>query len=188
MSSIAEFKRVFGEFKEYEENKMEKTLEILALSDKSDKKRSFKLEIDGQPVWASFWYSNKSGEAPPSVVEAIKSLNRGDFATFDLRKNGEWWNINSVMPEHDVNSDLDPERQAQAMVEGQAKRVNIDTKQVQVSSYDKCNAMNASVALMVAIFDKHPEMAQEDLFEMHQGFIDRVKLGAEDILDEYHGK
>ena len=190
-NALKKFNNIFGEFKEYKEGKMELTTQILAISDKSDKKRSFKLEIDGQQVWASFWYSSSSGVAPPSVVEVVKSLNMGDEATFDLRKNGNWWNINSIMPTYDVQSDS-PEKQIQEMVDeqptGKSRKVEFNTKQVQVSSYDKCNAMNASVALMVVIFDKHPEMPEEDLFEMHKGFIDRVKIGAENILDDYHGK
>ena len=180
-SSIEGFKRVFGEFKEIKEGEMELTTRVLAVSDKKPEKRTFKIAIDGSEVWASFWYSSKFGEAPESVVDAIKSIRTGDEVTFDLRQSGDWWNINGVMPVNDVRSDTREPA-------GQARPVDIGTKQVVSSSYDKCNAMNASVALMVVIFDKHPEMSQEDLFEMHQGFIDRVKLGAEDILDDYHGK
>jgi len=104
-SSIEGFKRVFGEFKEIKEGEMELTTRVLAVSDKKPEKRTFKIAIDGSEVWASFWYSSKFGEAPESVVDAIKSIRTGDEVTFDLRQSGDWWNINGVMPVNDVHSE-----------------------------------------------------------------------------------
>jgi len=154
---------------------------------------SIKIMLNGSEQYAKCSKKPENEE----LLAMLRGLSVGNVATFDM---SPWTNpntqkeslyINGVVPEHDVNSDS-PEKQIQEMVDeqptGKSRKVEFNTKQVQVSSYDKCNAMNASVALMVVIFDKHPEMPEEDLFEMHKGFIDRVKIGAENILDDYHGK
>ena len=137
MATLADFEKVFGKLipykeKENKENNMEITSKILNVSDKYPNKRSFQIIIDSKEEWASFWYSGKQGQAQSSVVQMVKSLNKGDEATFEVKQNGRWWNINHIMPHKDVNADVnadvnedpgptelpqDPEREATQMAE-----------------------------------------------------------------------
>jgi len=130
MSSIEAFKSVFGECKviaKYMEDKVQITTRILNTSDKNEKKRGFQLDVDGEKIWASVWYSGKDGDLPEEAVSMIKSLRKGDEATFDLYKQGEWWNINGIVPCTDVNEP--PEKVAEKMVDENhkaTKQLNYD--------------------------------------------------------------
>ena len=85
---------------------MELTTKILAISDKSDKKRSFQIEINGNAEWAAFWYSTNKGDKPMEEINVVKDLRTGDEATLDVFQSGKWWNINTIIPVTQVGGDV----------------------------------------------------------------------------------
>ena len=192
---------------------MEITSKILNVSDKYPNKRSFQIIIDSKEEWASFWYSGKQGQAQSSVVQMVKSLNKGDEATFEVKQNGRWWNINHIMPHKDVNADVnadvnedpgptelpqDPEREATQMAEehiqrevrdpGHAVDTPVNSKSYVSSSFDKCNSMNASVALLVAAFENNQDKTEKEIIKIYKELLKEVISGANELIQGYHGK
>ena len=200
MATVEKFRDVLGEFKiikKYMEGKMELTTRILNVSDKSDKKRSFQVMVNDTAEWASFWYSGKSGDVPADVVSMVRGLKKGDEATFDMFQSGKWWNINSIVPSHDVNQDMedgdpgpqDPEREATQMAEEAIDRkppvARVDNTP---NSYNQCNAMNASAKLMNVLIEKYgTEMKFDEMYKLHQDILrGGVMKGARVLLEEYY--
>jgi len=190
MATLEQFENVFGKLKEYRRDKMETTSKILGVKEWPNN-ISVKLIVNGSETYAKVSKKPENEE----LLESIRGLAVGSGATFDLspwtnpKTGNETLYINSVMPIRDVNEEHDVNKESKEDMGKKSELVKtrpIDTSEVKASSYDRCNALNASTALMVVLYEKNPEMSTEDLFEMHQGFIDRVKIGAQDILDEYH--
>lgn len=137
MATIEGLEKVFGKLKdvtnEYREDRMELTTKIINVTDKNPQKRGFQLMINGETVWASIWYSGKSGDLTQDAVDVIKSLRKGDEATFDLYKQGQWWNINSVMPVQDINHETrEPEEQRQGKVLSSTKKPFLSIESINI--------------------------------------------------------
>ena len=180
---------------------MELTTKILAISDKSDKKRSFQIEINGNKEWAAFWYSTNQGDKSMEEINMVKDLKKGDEAEFNVFQSGKWWNVNSIIPVEQVGGDVQADNRPDDTedpgpiefpvgAEKKASRManKVTTDQFKTSSYDRCNAMNASVALLAEVFNKNSDKPMDEIARIHKELIQEVKDGACIILDEYHGK
>lgn len=192
-SSIEGFEKVFGKLHEIKSDKdirrkpMESIkLETRVLSTPSEKWEtlSFKILLNGKTEYVKC----KKAPEKAELIDQIQGLKEGDMVSLVINP---WVNNNTQKTSYYIDSimpviQLDPEREATEMAEGQFKKVDV-TSEVKTSSYDRCNSMNASTALLTAIINANPNMEEKDLFEMHKSFVQQVKKEASTILDEFHG-
>ena len=182
---------------------MELTTKILQTKNWTDSKsKSIFIEVEGVKTWCSFYYEKDGVRKEEDLCKSVESLEKDQEVEFSLWKSekGKYY-INSIIPVEQVGhvaqvDNMSDDTEDPGPIEfpvGAEKKASrmankVTTDQFKTSSYDRCNAMNASVALLAEVFNKNSDKPMDEIARKHKELIQEVKDGACIILDEYHGK